>query len=153
MNIMRASMRSTQSGCGTLIVGLIILGAISSLFDGGSDTSTPRPSATASATSELEPSPSVVPSLPIALEVDPPGAVARGAEVLLSVRASAGSECEIGVPELAREGENPAALFVPGGGAATFTWRAGATKGTWFVTVVCTAEFEREALEVPVTIK
>ena len=153
MNIMRASMRSTQSGCGTLIVGLIILGAIGSLFDGGSDTSTPRPSATASATSEPEPSPSVVPSLPIALEVDPPGAVARGAEVLLSVRASAGSECEIGVPELAREGENPAALFVPGGGAATFTWRAGATKGTWFVTVVCTAEFEREALEVPVTIK
>jgi hypothetical protein len=95
----------------------------------------------------------VVPSLPIALEVDPPAAVARGAEVLLSVRASAGSECEIGVPELAREGENPAALFVPGGGAATFTWRAGATKGTWFVTVVCTAEFEREALEVAVTIK
>ena len=153
MNIMRASMRSTQSGCGTLIVGLIILGAIGSLFDGGSDTSTPRPSATASATSELEPSPPVVPSLPIALEVDPPVAVARGAEVVLSVRASAGSECEIGVPELAREGENPAALFVPGGGAATFTWRAGATKGTWFVTVVCTAEFEREALEVPVTIK
>ena len=153
MNIMRASMRSTQSGCGTLIVGLIILGAIGSLFDGGSDTSTPRPSATASATSEPEPSLSVVPSLPIALEVDPPVAVARGAEVLLSVRASAGSECEIGVPELAREGENPAALFVPGGGAATFTWRAGATKGTWFVTVVCTAEFEREALEVPVTIK
>ena len=153
MNIMRASMRSTQSGCGTLIVGLIILGAIGSLFDGGADTSTPRPSATASATSELEPSPSVMPSLPIALEVDPPTAVARGAEVLLSVRASAGSECEIGVPELAREGENPAALFVPGGGAATFTWRAGATKGTWFVTVVCTAEFEREALEVPVTIK
>ena len=153
MNIMRASMRSTQSGCGTLIVGLIILGAIGSLFDGGADTSTPRPSATASATSELEPSPSVVPSLPIALEVDPPTAVARGAEVVLSVRASAGSECEIGVPELAREGENPAALFVPGGGAATFTWRAGATKGTWFVTVVCTAEFEREALEVPVTVK
>jgi hypothetical protein len=153
MNIMRASMRSTQSGCGTLIVGLIILGAIGSIFDGGADTSTPRPSATASATSELEPSPSVVPSLPIALEVDPPTAVARGAEVVLSVRASAGSECEIGVPELAREGENPAALFVPGGGAATFTWRAGATKGTWFVTVVCTAEFEREALEVPVTIK
>ena len=153
MNIMRASMRSTQSGCGTLIVGLIILGAIGSLFDGGSDTSTPRPSATASATSELEPSPPVVPSLPIALEVDPPVAVARGAEVVLSVRASAGSECEIGVPELAREGENPAVLFVPGGGAATFTWRAGATKGTWFVTVVCTAEFEREALEVPVTIK
>ena len=153
MNIMRASMRSTQSGCGTLIGGLIILGAIGSLFDGGSDTSTPRPSATASATSEPEPSPSVVPSLPIALEVDPPVAVARGAEVVLSVRASAGSECEIGVPELAREGENPAVLFVPGGGAATFTWRAGATKGTWFVTVVCTAEFEREALEVPVTIK
>ena len=153
MNIMRASMRSTQSGCGTLIVGLIILGAIGSIFDGGADTSTPRPSATASATSELEPSPSVVPSLPIALEVDPPTAVARGAEVVLSVRASAGSECEIGVPELAREGENPAALFVPGGGAATFTWRAGATKGTWFVTVVCTAEFEREALEVTFTIK
>jgi hypothetical protein len=94
-----------------------------------------------------------VPSLPIALEVDPPAAVARGAEVVLSVRASAGSECEIGVPELAREGENPAALFVPSGGAATFAWRAGATKGTWFVTVVCTAEFEREALEVTVTIK
>jgi hypothetical protein len=36
---------------------------------------------------------------------------------------------------------------------ATFTWRAGATKGVWFVTVVCTAEFEREALEVAVTIK
>jgi hypothetical protein len=153
MNIMRASMRSTQSGCGTLIVGLIILGAIGSIFDGGADTSTPRPSATASATSELEPSPSVVPSLPIALEVDPPTAVARGAEVVLSVRASAGSECEIGVPELAREGENPAALFVPSGGAATFVWRAGVTKGTWFVTVVCTAEFEREALEVTVTIK
>lgn len=146
-------MRSTQSGCGTLIVGLIILGAIGSLFDGGADTSTPRPSATASPTSEPEPSPSVVPSLPIALEVDPPTAVARGAEVLLSVRASAGSECEIGVPERARKGENPAALFVPGGGAATFTWRAGSTKGVWFVTVVCTAEFEREALEVPVTIK
>jgi hypothetical protein len=153
MNILRASMRSTQSGCGTLIVGLIILGAIGSLFDGGTDTSTPRPSATASATSEAEPSPPVVPSLPIALEVDPPTAVARGSEVVLSVRASAGSECEIGVPELAREGENPVALFVPGGGAATFTWRAGANKGTWFVTVVCTAEFEREALEVPVTIR
>jgi hypothetical protein len=153
MNIMRASMRSTQSGCGTLIVGLIILGAIGSIFDGGADTSTPRPSATASATSELEPSPSVVPSLPIALEVDPPTAVARGAEVVLSVRASAGSECEIGVPALAREGEAPAALFVPNGGVATFTWRAGSTKGVWFVTVVCTAEFEREALEVAVTIK
>jgi hypothetical protein len=36
---------------------------------------------------------------------------------------------------------------------ATFTWTAGATKGVWFVTVVCTAEFEREALEVTVTIK
>lgn len=153
MNIMRASMRSTQSGCGTLIVGLIILGAIGSLFDGGSDTSTPRPSATASATSEPEPSPSVAPSLPIALEVDPPAAVVRGAEIVLIVRASAGSECEIGVPELAREGETPAALFVPSGGVATFTWRAGSTKGAWFVTVVCTAEFEREALEVTVTIK
>ena len=153
MNIIRASMRSTQSGCGTLIVGLIILGAIGSLFDGGSDTSTPRPSATASATSEPEPSPSVAPSLPIALEVDPPATVVRGAEVLLTVRASAGSECEIGVPELAREGETPAALFVPSGGVATFTWTAGATKGVWYVTVVCTAEFEREALEVAVTIK
>jgi len=153
MNIIRASMRSTQSGCGTLIVGLIILGAIGSLFDGGSDTSTPRPSATASATSEPEPSPSVAPSLPIALEVDPPATVVRGAEIVLTVRASAGSECEIGVPELAREGETPAALFVPEGGVATFTWRAGATKGVWFVTVVCTAEFEREALEVAVTIK
>jgi hypothetical protein len=159
MNIIRASMRSTQSGCGTLIVGLIILGAIGSLFGGGTDSGTPRPSAVPSATSDpepspsQEPSPSVVPSLPIALEVDPPVAVARGAEVLLSVRASAGSECEIGVPELAREGENPAALFVPEGGAATFTWRAGSTKGVWFVTVVCTAEFEREALEVTVTIK
>ena len=159
MNIIRASMRSTQSGCGTLIVGLIILGAIGSLFDGGTDTSTPRPSAGPSATSDpepspsQEPSPSVVPSLPIALEVDPPVAVARGAEVLLTVRASAGSECEIGVPALAREGEAPAALFVPTGGLATFTWRAGSTKGVWFVTVVCTAEFEREALEVAVTIK
>ena len=153
MNIMRASMRSTQSGCGTLIVGLIILAAIGSLIDGGSDTSTPRPSVTASPTSEPEPSPSVVPSLPITLEVDPPAAVARGAEVLLTVRASAGSECEIGVPALAREGEAPAALFVPSGGVATFTWRAGSTKGVWFVTVVCTAEFEREALEVAVTIK
>jgi hypothetical protein len=95
----------------------------------------------------------VVPSLPIALEVDPPAAVARGAEIVLTVRASAGSECEIGVPELAREGETPAALFVPSGGVATFTWRAGAAKGLWFVTVVCTAEFEREALEVAVTIK
>lgn len=153
MNILRTSMRSTQSGCGTLIVGLFILGAIGSLFDSGTDTSTPRPSATASPTSEPEPSASVVPSLPIALEVDPPTVVARGAEVVLSVRASAGSECEIGVPELAREGERPASLFVPRGGAAAFTWRAGATKGTWFVTVVCTAESEREALEVPVTIK
>ena len=153
MNIIRASQRASKSGCGTLVVGLIILGAIGSLFDAGTDSSTPRPSGAASATSEPEPSPSVVPSLPIALEVDPPAAVARGAEVVLSVRASAGSECEIGVPELAREGENPAALFVPGGGAATFTWRAGATKGTWFVTVVCTAEFEREALEATVTIK
>ena len=159
MNIIRASTRSTKSGCGTLIVGLIILGAIGSLFDGGTDTSTPRPSATASASNDPEtspsadPSPSVAPSLPIALEVDPPVAVARGAEVLLTVRASAGSECEIGVPALAREGEAPAALFVPSGGLATFTWRAGSTKGVWFVTVVCTAEFEREALEVAVTIK
>ena len=159
MNIIRASMRSTQSGCGTLIVGLIILGAIGSLFDGGTDTSTPRPSATASASNDpetspsVDPSPSVVPSLPIALEVDPPVAVARGAEIIVTVRASAGSECEIGVPELAREGETPAALFVPNGGVATFTWRAGSTKGVWFVTVVCTAEFEREALEVAVTIK
>jgi hypothetical protein len=159
MNVLRAAQRSTKSGCGTLIVGLIILGAIGSLFDGGTDTSTPRPSATASASNDpetspsVDPSPSVVPSLPIALEVDPPVAVARGAEVLLTVRASAGSECEIGVPELAREGETPAALFVPSGGVATFTWRAGATKGVWFVTVVCTAEFEREALEVAVTIK
>jgi hypothetical protein len=159
MNIFRATQRSTKSGCGTLIVGLIILGAIGSLFDGETDTSTPRPSAVPTATSDPEPSPSptpsptVVPSLPIALEVDPPVAVARGAEVLLTVRASAGSECEIGVPELAREGETPAALFVPSGGVATFTWRAGAAKGLWFVTVVCTAEFEREALEVAVTIK
>ena len=159
MNIIRASQRTTKGGCGTLIVGLIILGAIGSLFDGGSDTSTPRPSPVPSISSSPEPSPSqesspsVVPSLPIALEVDPPAAVARGAEVVLSLRASAGSECEIGVPELAREGENPAALFVPSGGAATFVWRAGVTKGTWFVTVVCTAEFEREALEVAVTIK
>jgi hypothetical protein len=95
----------------------------------------------------------VVPSLPIALEVDPPAAVARGAEITLTVRASAGSECEIGVPELAREGETPAALVVPSSGVATFTWRAGATKGLWYVTVVCTAEFEREALEVTVTVK
>ena len=159
MNIIRASMRSTQSGCGTLIVGLIILGAIGSLFGGGTDTSTPRPSATVSASNDPEtspsadPSPSVVPSLPIALEVDPPAAVARGAEIVLTMRASAGSECEIGVPLLARAGEAPAALFVPNGGVATFTWRAGATKGVWFVTVVCTAEFEREALEVAVTIK
>jgi|Laugrespbdmm15sd_2_1035082.scaffolds.fasta_scaffold18399_1 hypothetical protein len=159
MNALRAAQRSTKSGCGTLIVGLIILGAIGSLFDGGTNTSTPRPSAVPSATSDPEPSPSVapspsvVPSLPIALEVDPPAAVARGAEIALTVRASAGSECEIGVPELAREGEAPAALFVPSGGVATFTWRAGATKGLWFVTVVCTAEFEREALEVAVTIK
>jgi hypothetical protein len=159
MNVLRAAQRSTKSGCGTLIVGLIILGAIGSLFDGGTDTSTPRPSATASASNDpetspsVDPSPSVVPSLPIALEVDPPVAVARGAEVLLTVRASAGSECEIGVPALAREGEAPAALFVPNGGVATFTWRAGSAKGVWFVTVVCTAEFEREALEVAVTIK
>ena len=159
MNIIRASMRSTQSGCGTLIVGLIILGAIGSLFDGETNTSTPRPSTVPSATSDPEPSPSqesspsVVPSLPIALEVDPLAAVARGAEIVLTVRASAGSECEIGVPELAREGETPAALFVPSGGVATFTWTAGATKGVWYVTVVCTAEFEREALEVAVTIK
>jgi hypothetical protein len=159
MNIFRATQRSTKSGCGTLIVGLIILGAIGSLLDGESDTSTPRPSPVPSTTSSpepspsQEPSPSVVPSLPIALEVDPPAAVARGAEVLLTMRASAGSECEIGVPELARAGEAPAALFVPSGGVATFTWRAGSTKGVWFVTVVCTAEFEREALEVTVTIK
>ena len=159
MNIIRASMRSTQSGCGTLIVGLIILGAIGSLFDGETNTSTPRPSTVPSATSDPEPSPSqesspsVVPSLPISLEVDPLAAVARGAEIVLTVRASAGSECEIGVPELAREGETPAALFVPSGGVATFTWTAGATKGVWYVTVVCTAEFEREALEVAVTIK
>ena len=159
MNIFRATQRSTKSGCGTLIVGLIILGAIGSLFDSGPDTSTPRPSAAPSATSDPEPSPSVapspsvVPSLPIALEVDPPAAVARGAEIVLTMRASAGSECEIGVPELARAGEAPAALFVPSGGVATFTWRAGAAKGLWFVTVVCTAEFEREALEVTVTIK
>jgi hypothetical protein len=159
MNIFRATQRSTKSGCGTLIVGLIILGAIGSLFDEETDTSTPRPSAVPTATSGLGPSPSptpsptVVPSLPIALAVDPPAAVARGAEIVLTVRASAGSECEIGVPQLAREGEAPAALFVPNGGVATFTWRAGATKGVWFVTVVCTAEFEREALEVAVTIK
>ena len=159
MNVLRAAQRSTKSGCGTLIVGLIILGAIGSLFDGGTDTSTPRPSATASASNDpetspsVDPSPSVVPSLPIALAVDPPAAVARGAEIVLTVRASAGSECEIGVPELAREGETPAALFVPEGGVATFTWQAGATKGVWYVTVVCTAEFEREALEVTVTIK
>ena len=159
MNVLRAAQRSTKSGCGTLIVGLIILGAIGSLFDGGTDTSTPRPSATASASNDpetspsVDPSPSVVPSLPIALEVDPPVSVARGAEIVLTVRASAGSECEIGVPALAREGEAPAALFVPNGGVATFTWRAGSTKGVWFVTVVCTAEFEREALEVAVTIK
>jgi len=159
MNALRASQRSAKSGCGTLIIGLLILGAIGSLFDGGSDTSTPRPSAAPSATSDpepspsQEPSPSVVPSLPIALEVDPPAAVARGAEIALTVRASAGSECEIGVPELAREGETPAALFVPEGGVATFTWQAGSTKGLWFVTVVCTAEFEREALEVSITIK
>lgn len=159
MNIIRASQRATKGGCGTLIVGLIILGANGSLFDGKDNASTPRPSPVPSATSGVEPSPSqepppsVVPSLPIALAVDPPAAVARGAEVLLTVRASAGSECEIGVPELAREGEGPAALVVPIGGVATFTWRAGATKGVWFVTVVCTAEFEREALEVTVTIK
>ena len=159
MNVLRAAQRSTKSGCGTLIVGLIILGAIGSLFDGGTDTSTPRPSATASASNDpetspsVDPSPSVVPSLPIALEVDPPVAAARGAEIIVTVRASAGSECEIGVPELAREGETPAALFVPNGGVATFTWRAGGTKGVWFVTVVCTAEFEREALEVSITIK
>ena len=159
MNFVRASQRSAKSGCGTLIVGLIILGAIGSLFDGGTNTSTPRPSAGPSATSDpepspsQEPSPSAVPSRPIALEVDPPAAVARGAEITLTVRASAGSECEIGVPELAREGETPAALFVPEGGVATFTWQAGSTKGFWFVTVVCTAAFEREALEVSITIK
>jgi hypothetical protein len=159
MNIIRVAQRTTQGGCGTLLVGLIILGAIGSLFDGESNTSTPRPSAVPTATSGFEPSPSptpsptVVPSLPIALEIDPPAAVARGAEIVLTVRASAGSECEIGVPQLARAGEAPAALFVPNGGVATFTWRAGATKGVWFVTVVCTAEFEREALEVAVTVK
>ena len=153
MNILRATQRSTQSGCGTLIVGLIILGAIGSLFDGGTDSSTPRPSPAPSAASSVEPSPSVVPSLPIGLEVEPLAAVARGADVTLTMRASAGSECEIGVPEAAREGDAPAALFVPTGGVATFTWRAGATKGVWFVTVVCTAEFEREALEVAVTVK
>lgn len=159
MNIIRASQRATKGGCGTLFVWLIILGAIGSLFDGETDSSTPRPSAVPTATSGFEPSPSptpspsVVPSLPIALEVDPPAAVARGAEIVLTVRASAGSECEIGVPAAAREGEAPAALFVPNGGVATFTWRAGATKGVWFVTVVCTAEFEREALEVAVTVK
>ena len=159
MNIVRASQRATRGGCGTIIVGLIILGAIGSLFDGGSDTSTPRPSSAPSATSDPDPSPSptpsssVVPSLPIALAVDPPAAVARGAEIVLTVRASAGSECEIGVPELARAGEAPAALFVSNGGIATFTWRAGATKGVWFATVVCTAELEREALEVAITIK
>jgi hypothetical protein len=159
MNIIRAPQRTTKGGCGTLIVGLIILGAIGSLFDDESDTSTPRPSPVPSISSgpepspSQEPSPSVVPSLPIALAVDPPAAVARGAEVVLTVRASAGSECEIGVPALAREGEAPAALFVPDGGVATFTWTAGATKGVWYVTVVCTAEFEREALEVAVTIK
>ena len=32
MNILRATQRSTQSGCGTLIVGLIILGAIGTLM-------------------------------------------------------------------------------------------------------------------------
>ena len=153
MNILRATQRSTQSGCGTLIVGLIILGAIGSLFDGGTGSSTPRPSAVPSTSSDPEPSPSVVPSLPIALEVEPLAAAARGADVTLTVRASAGSECEIGVPEAAREGDAPAALVVPTGGVAIFTWRAGAAKGAWFVTVVCTAEFEREALEVPVTIK
>jgi len=153
MNILRATQRSTQSGCGTLIVGLIILGAIGSLFDGGTDSSTPRPSPAPSAASSVEPSPSVVPSLPIGLEVEPLAAVALGADVTLTMRASAGSECEIGVPEAAREGDAPAALFVPTSGVATFTWRAGATKGVWFVTVVCTAEFEREALEVAVTVK
>ena len=153
MNILRATQRSTQSGCGTLIVGLIILGAIGSLFDGGTDSSTPRPSPAPSAASSVEPSPSVVPSLPIGLEVEPLAAVARGAAVTLTMRASAGSECEIGVPEAAREGDAPAALFVPTSGVATFTWRVGATKGVWLVTVVCTAEFEREALEVAVTVK
>ena len=153
MNILRATQRSTKSGCGTLIVGLFILGAIGSLFDGGIEASTPRPSAVPSTSSDPEPSPSVVPSLPIALEVDPPAVVTRGADITLTVRASAGSDCEIGVPTAAREGDAPAALVVPTVGVATFTWRAGAAKGVWFVTVVCTAEFEREALEVPVTIK
>jgi hypothetical protein len=155
MNILRATQRSTKSGCGTLIVGLIILGAIGSLLDRGTDSISPRPSPKPSATSDPEasPSPSEVPSLPIALAVDQSAAVARGADVTLTVRASAGSECEIGVPQLAREGESPAPLVVPPGGVATFTWRAGATKGVWFVTVVCTAEFEREALEVAVTIE
>lgn len=159
MNAVRALQRSAKSGCGTLIIGLLIFGAIGSLFDGGSGTSTPPPIVAPSATSDpepspsQEPSPSVVPSLPIALEVDPPAAVVRGAEVALTVRASAGSKCEIGVPELAREGETPAAQYVPEGGVTTFTWRAGTTKGLWFVTVVCTAEFEREALEVSITIR
>lgn len=155
MNIVRASQRATRGGCGTLIVGLIILGAIGSLVSTGTESNTPRPSPTPSLTSEpaASPSPSVAPSLPIALAVDQPAAVARGADITLTVRASAGSDCEIGVPQLAREGEAPAPLVVPPGGVATFTWRTGATKGVWFVTVVCTAEFEREALEVAVTIE
>lgn len=159
MRIIRASQRGAKSGCGTIIVGLFILGAIGSLFDGGSSSNTPRPSSAASPTGgsepspSQEPSPSVVPSLPITLAVDPPAAVARGAEVALAFTASAGSLCEIGVPELAREGEAPAALLVPDGGVATFTWQAGRAKGLWFVTVVCTAEFEREAVEVPLTVK
>lgn len=158
MNIIRASMRSTRSGCGTLIVGLIVLGAITSLVDGGAASRTPRPSSTATPTGGFEPSPSVepspsaIPSLPIALEVDPPAAVTRGAEVQVTMRASAGSECEIGVPELARSGETPASLIVPSGGVATFTWQTGTAKGVWVVTVVCTALLEREAREVTVTI-
>jgi hypothetical protein len=153
VNILRTSARATSSGCGTLIVALIALGAIGSIFGGESGSGTPRPSATTLPTSTPEPSPSVVPSLPIALEVEPPAPVLRGAEVTVTVRASAGAECEIGVPALARAGENPPALFVPRGGVAAFTWQAGSTKGVWFVTVVCTAEFEREALEVTVTIQ
>lgn len=155
MRLLRATQRLTGSGCGTLVVGLIILGAIGSLVGTGTESTTPRPSPTPSLSSEpaASPSPSVAPSLPIALAVDQPAAVARGADITLTVRASAGSDCEIGVPQLAREGEAPAPLVVPPGGVATFTWRTGATKGVWFVTVVCTAEFEREALEVAVTIE
>ena len=151
MNPLRAAIRSPRSGCGTIVVGLIILGAIGSLFGGGTEMRTPQPTTTPSPS--LEPSPTVVPSLPIALEVDPPAAVAPGAEVQLVVRASAGSECEIGVPEPARSGEMPAPLIVPSDGAASFAWQTGTTKGVWVVTVVCTAQMEREALEVSLTIK